>query len=241
MAAPPDAGEGFGAAPRPRPTRNVTGILLGVMLVVFCAVAVAAYTASLGHRRAVLVVTHSVDAGAVIHDGDLGEARLPPDPAVRTVAAGRRSQVVGRIAAVNLAPGMLLAESELATGPLADAAHAIVGLALKAGQFPTGLRPLDTVTVVETSPASSLGPLDAVVLVDGAKVTSTSAAADGQTTVISVLVPRTAAPTVAGGAARGQISLVLLGGPGGPGGSGGPGGPGGPGGSGGPGGPGGSG
>lgn len=210
----PDPADGFGPPPQPRPSRNVSGILLGVVIVVFCAVAVAAFTASIGHRRSVLVVTRSVNAGAVIHDSDLGEAHLPPDPALRTVAASRRALVVGRVAGVNLAPGTLLAESELATGPQADAAHAIVGLALKAGQFPTGLRPLDTVTVVETSPASSLGPPDAVVLIEGAQVTSTAIAADGQTTVISVLVPRPAAPAVAGGAARGQISLVLLGGSG---------------------------
>jgi hypothetical protein len=193
----------------------VAGILLGVVLVAFCAAGVAAFTASLGHRRAVLVVVRPVSAGAAIRDGDLGEARLAPDPALRTVPAGQRSRMVGRVASVNLVAGTLLAEAELATGPQVDAAHAIVGLALKAGQFPTGLRPLDTVTVVETSPPSSLGPVDAAVLVDAAQVTATAAAADGQTTIVSVLVPRTVAPTVAGAAARGQISLVLLGGTGG--------------------------
>jgi hypothetical protein len=208
---PPD---GFGPPPRPRPTRNVTSILLGAVLIVFCAVGAAAYTASIGHRRSVLVVARAVNAGAVIRDADLSEARLPPDPALRTIPARRRIQIVGRVAAVNLVPGTLLAEGALATGPLADANHAIVGLSLKAGQFPTGMRPLDFVTVVETSSASSLGPPDAAVLVDRAQVTSTSAATDGQTTVISVLVPRTVAPAVAGGAARGQISLVLLGGSG---------------------------
>jgi hypothetical protein len=110
-----------------------------------------------------------------------------------------------------LVPGTLLAEAELATGPQADATHAIVGLALKAGQLPIGLRTLDAVTVIETSPSSSLGPVDASVLVDNAQVTATSEAADGQTTIVSVLVPRAAAPGVAGAAARGEVSLVLLG------------------------------
>jgi hypothetical protein len=208
-AAPPI--DGFGPPPPPRPARNVAGILLGVVLVAFCAAGVAAFTASLGHRHAVLVVVRPVNAGAVIRDADLGEARVAPDPALRTVAAGQRGRIVGRTAGVNLVPGTLLAEAELATGPQVDGTHAIVGLALKAGQFPTGLRPLDSVTVVETSPPSGLGPADAAVLVDAAQVTATATAADGQTTIVSVLVPRTVAPSVAGAAARGQISLVLLG------------------------------
>ncbi|MDQ1364114.1 MAG: hypothetical protein QOF20_1325 [Acidimicrobiaceae bacterium] len=211
---PEAAHDGFGPPPRPRPARNVAGILLGVVLVAFCAAGVAAFTASLGHRRSVLVVVRPVNAGSVIRDADLGEARLAPDPALRTVAASGRGRIVGRIASVNLVPGTLLAEAELATGPQVDAAHAIVGLALKAGQFPTSVRPLDSVSVVETSPASSLGPADATVLVDNAQVTESAAAADGQTTIVSVLVPRNIAPTVAGAAAHGQISLVLLGGSG---------------------------
>jgi SAF domain len=214
---PGPAGDEFGPPPRPRPTRNVAGILLGAVLVLFCGAAVAAFTASIGHRRSVLVVVRPVSAGSVIQDADLGEARLPPDPALRTVAASERSRIVGRVAGVNLVAGTLVAEAELSSGPQADANHGIVGLALKAGQFPTGLRPLDLVTVVETSPASSAGPVDATVLVTDAQVTSTGVAADGQSTTVSVLVPRTAAPTVAGAAARGQISLVLLGGSGGPG------------------------
>jgi hypothetical protein len=200
------------------------------MLVAFCAVGVAAFTASLGHRRSVLVVARPVSAGAVIHDADLGEARLPADPALRTIPASQRRLFVGRIAGVNLVPGTLLAPGELATGPLVDAAHAVVGLALKAGQFPTQLHPLDVVTVVETSPPSSAGPADASILADNAQVTSTDLAADGQTTVVSILVPRSVAPVVAGAAARGEVSLVLLGaatsgsGSGGSGGSGGNGG-----------------
>ena len=205
----PPVADGFGPPPRPRPTRNVAGIALGVVLVAFCAVGVAAFTASIGHRRAVLVITRPVSAGSVIRDSDLGQARLPPDPSLRTVAASQRSRIVGRVAGVNLVPGTLLAEAELATGPPVDATHAIVGLALKAGQFPSGLHPLDAVTVVVTSPASSLGPAADAVVVDNAQVTAIEQAGDGQTTIVSVLVPRSVAATVAGAAARNQVSLVL--------------------------------
>ncbi len=207
---PPD---GFGPPPPPRPSRNVAGIMLGVVLVVFCAVGVAAFTASLGHRQSVLVVIRPISAGTVIQDADLGEARLARDPAVRSVAASRRREVVGQVAGVNLFPGTLLAPADLGAGPQADATHAVAGLALKAGQWPAGLRALDTVTVIAASSDSSAGAAASVVLVDSAQVTSISASGDGQTTLVSVLVPRSSAPDVASGAARGQISLVLVGHP----------------------------
>ena len=205
---------GFGPPPRPRPSRNLTGILAGGLLVVFCAAAVATYTARLGHRHAVLVVTRAVSAGAALTDADLGEVRLPADPALHPVAASQRSRVVGRVTSVNLAPGTLLADNELATGPQADRDHAVVGLALKSGQYPSGLRPLDRVLLVDTGPGVSTDTaLDTSILVDSAQVTATAVAGDGQTTIVSVLVPRTSAAVVVAAAARSRVSVVLLGGP----------------------------
>jgi flagella basal body P-ring formation protein FlgA len=181
------------------------------MLVLFCAAGVAAFTASIGHRHAVLVVIRPVSAGATITNADLGEAHLPRDAALRTVPATQRGSVVGRVAGVNLIPGTLLAAGELSTLPQVDATHAVVGLALKDGQLPSGLRPLDPVAVVQTSPATDVGAGQATVLVDDAQVMSVATAANGQTTTVGVIVPRSSAPTVANAAALGQVSVILLG------------------------------
>ncbi|MDP9074012.1 MAG: SAF domain-containing protein [Actinomycetota bacterium] len=217
--APPMAADGFGPPPPTRAARNVAGALLGALLIVFCAAAVAVYTARVGHRRAVLVVARPVSAGAVIQAADVGEVGVSADQALRTIPAAQRNLVVGRVAGVNLVVGTLLTVGQLATGPQSDANHAIVGLAVKAGQYPAALRAADRVLVVDTGRAGSAtqsggGPSDAIVLVDDARVTAVAPAPDGQTTMVSVLVPRGGAPAVAAAAARGAVSLILLGGSG---------------------------
>jgi hypothetical protein len=179
---------------------------------------VALYAANVGHRHAVLVVARPVKAGTAIRDADLGEARISNDPSIHTVAAGDRARVVGRVTAVNLIPGTLLSPGQLATGPRVDPGSAVVGLALKAGQFPAGLRPVDNVTLVRTTAPSDTSPSSATngsVLADRAQIFSVDQAADGQTTIVSVIVPSALAPTVASASARAEISVVLLGGAGG--------------------------
>jgi hypothetical protein len=217
-AAPQAVDGGFGARPTPRRSRNLAGALLGALLIVGCAAAVALYAANVGHRHAVLVVARPVKAGTAIRDADLGEARISNDPSIHTVAAGDRARVVGRVTAVNLIPGTLLSPGQLATGPRVDPGSAVVGLALKAGQFPAGLRPVDNVTLVRTTAPSDTSPSSATngsVLADRAQIFSVDQAADGQTTIVSVIVPSALAPTVASASARAEISVVLLGGAGG--------------------------
>jgi hypothetical protein len=219
--------DGFGRARGPRRNRNLTGALLGALLVVFCATAVGIYTANVGHRHPVLVVVRAVNAGTVIGNADLGEARISADPSVHAVPVSQRDRIVGRVAGVNLVPGTLVTTGQLARGPRLDAGQAVVGLALKAGQLPSGLRPLDPVMLVQTVGAGGTGVSgtgvsgtgvsgsgagsSGTVLVPQATVDSIEPSADGQTTVVSVMVANWAAAAVAGAGARGEVSVVLLG------------------------------
>ena len=210
---------GFGSPPPPRAARNVAGTLLGVLLIVLCAAGVGVYMYRVSHRHAVLVVARPVKAGAVIQSADVGRPSWPPTGAFRPCRPLQRDRIVGRTASANLAAGTLITNDELGSAPQADADHAIVGLALKAGQYPGGLRPLDRVMLVDagsgwgaqapSAPAST----NPNVLVTDAHVTSVDSAADGQTTVVSVLVPVRVAPAVAAAAAHGAVSVILVGGP----------------------------
>ena len=209
---------GFGSPPSPRAARNVAGALLGVLLIVLSAAGVAVYTSRASHRHAVLVIARPVKAGAVIQSADVGEARLAADRGIQTVPAGQRDRIIGRMASANLAAA-LITNDELGTGPQADADHAIVGLALKAGQYPGGLRPLDRIMLVDAGSgagaqaASAPAAANPNVLVADGRVTSVDSAADGQTTVVSVLVPVRVAPAVAAASAHGSVSVILVGGP----------------------------
>jgi hypothetical protein len=196
--------------------------LLGLLLIVFSAVAVALYAANVGHRRAVLVVTRSVRAGSVIKSADLGEIRISADPALHSIAASQRDRMAGKVAAVSLVPGELVTSEELASGPRLAAGQAVVGLSLRPGQFPAGLRPPDQVMVIDTGPtaesptsasSASATPFSPAIVVSRADVFSVDLAPDGQTTVVSIITSQSLAPAVTQAGARAGVSLVLLGGP----------------------------
>jgi len=203
----------------------VAGALVGVLVILVCAAGVALFTINAGHRRQVLVMARAVDAGTAIQPGDLTETRVASDSGVHVLAATARAQVVGRLAATNLVPGMLVSLDLLSNGSLVASGHAVVGLALKPGELPSRLRPLDQVMLVQTGAASSApatatadggaGAPSEIVLVARAQVFDVATAADGQTTIVSVVVTTDQAPVVASASARDQISVVLLGEPGG--------------------------
>ncbi len=182
------------------------------------------FTANAGHRRNVLVVARQVKAGTVIQADDVGETRVAADSSVHVVPAVDRSRVIGQVAAINLAPGTLISLDQLSAGPPLAASQAVVGLALKAAELPSNLQPSDHVMLVESvgtagagtsaesgTPAGS-APSSATVLVPNAQVVSVGQASDGQTTLVSVVVPSTTAPAVASASRAEQVSVVLVGG-----------------------------
>ncbi len=210
-----------GPGPPPRRPRNLAGAALGLLLVVFCATAVAVYGANAGHRKPVLLVVRSVRAGAPIEAVDIGEARVAADPSVHAMAVSERAGVIGRIAAVDLVSGTLLTRAQLATGPTVPPGSAVVGLNVRLGYAPTGLHPSDRVRLV-LAPAGVGAASDSVgqstgggtVLVSLARVFDVTATPDGQGEIVSVIVDAAGAPIVAADGARGQVSVVLLGGSG---------------------------
>jgi hypothetical protein len=219
---PIPSANGFGAPPPPpRRPRNLAGAAFGVLLVLFCATAVAVYTANAGHRRPVLVMLRTVHAGAAIAPADLGEARVAADGSVRAMPSSARARVVGRIAAVDLVRGALLISGELDAGPVVPAGSSVVGLNVKLGYAPAGLRPSARVRLVFTPTgasaadgASSGSSGSGSVLVAQARVFDIAATPDGQGQIVSVVVDDASAPALAAAGARGQVSVILLGGAG---------------------------
>lgn len=207
-------------APTLRRSRNLPGAVLGVLVVVVCALAVAALAASGTHRAEVLVVSRPIPAGSTIRPADLTTAGVAADAKVHAIGASEAPSVVGRVAGDNLAAGTLLVRGELAEGPAVPHGMTIVGLALKPGFLPTGLAAQETVSVISTPPGSTTDPSSdgrvsgatAGVLVGAATVYSVDSSPDGQSSLVSVEVPASSAPTVAEANAQGGVSLVLVGG-----------------------------
>jgi len=194
--------------------RNRSRMAAGALILVACTLAAVVIYGRIGDRRAVLVVAHGIDVGQTLQASDLRVVHVSADPGLRTIPASQRSQVLGRPAAVRLVPGTLLSPAEIGDGAALPEGMALVGAILKPGQFPLGLAPGDTVALV-AAPASGGGvavgadspaapPTATVVAVDR------SADATGNTTV-SLQLPATSAPLIAGAGAAGRLNLVVVG------------------------------
>ena len=210
---------GGARTPRPRPAsgrhRQTPLVVVGVLLVLGCALAFTDASAHLGSRQDVLVVAEPLAAGQVLTTGDLRSARVTTGGGLDAIPAAEESAVVGRAVAVPLVAGALLTSGEVGSASPVGGGSDVVAVALKAGGFPPDLAPGDRVQVVpvvssssgSTSGASSSGsPVAATVL------TVEAAPADSDSgTVFSLQVAKGDAEEVASLAAAGQAALVQLG------------------------------
>lgn len=211
-----------GGEARPAPARGAGRhrqlplVVVGVLLVLGCALAFTDASLHLGSREEVLVLAQPVAAGQVVTPADLRAARVSTGSGLDVVLSGAEPSVVGRRAAVTLVAGSLLSASEVGSAPPVGAGLDVVAVGLKAGAYPPALAPGDRVEVVPvTSPStggagsaatSSGTPIGATVLgVDAAPADSSNP------TVFSLQVKSGEAGEVASLAAAGQASLVEVG------------------------------
>jgi hypothetical protein len=188
-------------------------LLLGVLLVAGCALAFAMASVRLSGRQPVLELVRSVPAGHVLQSGDLQVVNVATDSNLALMPASSEPGVLGRPVALPLAGGTLLTEAELGAGRVPPSGSAVVGVALKAGQYPPELSPGDRVLVVtgagsDTGASSSAGAaptLDATVVGIQAAPADSSAA-----TVVSLQVSEADAASVAAAGSGGDVSLVLI-------------------------------
>ena len=189
-------------------------MVVGVLLVLGCALAFADASVHLGSREEVLVVAQPVAAGQVLTAADLRAARVSTGSGLDVVLVGGESSVIGRRAAVPLVAGSLLSATEVGAAPPVGSGSDEVAVGLKAGAFPPDLAPGDRVQVVPVASTSGGGagsvasgsPVDATVLaVDAAP------AGSGSPTVFSLQVASADADEVASLAAAGEASLIEVG------------------------------
>jgi hypothetical protein len=207
-------GRGFPIEPTRRLRRQNHGrIAVGVMIIVFCVLGTVSLYSSAGERVSVLSVHRWVAPGQRITAGDITTASVSTSSGLRTLPAGARSRTVGRIAAVGLVPGTLLAPEQVRDGPQVPTGMAVVGATLKAGQYPVGLGAGDEVELVETPAATSTASTVSPKERGRAQVLDLVASSDvpGATNVALVVGSDVAAAVAAAGAA-GDLSLVVVGG-----------------------------
>jgi len=206
--------------------RSVPHLVIGALLVVVCALGFALAAGSLDHRRVVLALARPVTAGHQLSGADLASVRVSAGAGVATIPAAARDSVVGRMVAVSLPAGALLARGEL--GPVSlPPGQAVVAVAVAPGQAPPGLAAGAHVALVRipatgaAAPAagsggSSAGGASASVSGPAASwsgvVAGVETVANAQATqVVSVQLAETDAVQVAA-LPTGQVDLALVGG-----------------------------
>jgi len=171
-----------------------------VALIVAClAVFISVYLKA-GGQESVLAMVRAVPQGQILTADDLTAVRVSVGSRIETVAAADATSVVGQRAAELLEPGSLLTADDLVARFAPPAGDAIVGIALKDGQFPaSGVAPGETVEVILTGlpgeQDSTTIPVstgaDPSTSAAAASAAATAAATDGEQTGTAgtILVP----------------------------------------------------
>jgi hypothetical protein len=119
---------------------------MAAALVVLAGIVVTWAVSSAGRRVQVVQVAQEVAAGTPIEAADLVTAAVAFEPGVEgLVPAASLDALLGRIAAIDLAPGVLLQRGMWRDGETLAEGERAVGAVLSAGRFPPGLAPGDLV------------------------------------------------------------------------------------------------
>jgi hypothetical protein len=195
---------------------TVKGLALAVICVVLGGLVTMVGVESFSVRHSVLVFAKPIPIGSTIGTSDITTARITSDPNLKSVPATDLSSVVGKVALVDLRAGTLVTLDELGTSDGFTAGQVLVGLALKAGQFPArGVSAGESVMIVATpggasgsstqgSSSTTASPTEAVVSEVGTMDPTSGI------TVIDVRVPTAAGVPLAQLAATGNVTLILL-------------------------------
>jgi len=197
---------------RRRHTIRVPQAGLAALSVLGFALAIGVLFSSAGDKHSVLAVARSVAGGDTVQAQDLKVVRVATDDGLATIPASKREEIVGQVATTNLVPGSLLARAQVAGRGHVDAGQAVVGMALKPGQFPSHLGPGDRVSVVQGAGGLTANDEGAGnVLVQNATVITVDKVEDStNTVVVSLRLAESAAARVASLASIGRVTLVLV-------------------------------
>jgi len=193
---------------------RVPELVVGVLVVVVFALGAVLWHLSAVDKSPALAVVGTVERGDEIAADDLRVVYVASDDPVARLDEAQMSEVVGRVAAVDLAPGTLISRSLVAERPTVAPNEGVVGLALEPGGYPAmGVSPGDRVNVVRTvDPAvtaadSGDGP-EVVIARDATVFAVEDLPSDRR--LISILAAEGAAEAVAAAAGSGSLRLVLV-------------------------------
>ncbi|MFF8934869.1 hypothetical protein ACF08O_09115 [Streptomyces paradoxus] len=231
------AGAGRSAAPAqpsvgdrlPTPPRERKPALaaLAVLLILVGALGATMLVLQAGDRIEVVKVTQAIPAGGSVNTSNTASVMVAKDDSIHYVEWSQLDQLK-KLKAVNAIPAGVVAVGEMFGDEAGVAAgKATVGLSLKAGQYPTGIKQGDTVAAYRVSSAtgssnsnsnsSSSSASSSSVIVDNARVTYVPGAKDSGDELVSstnlavtLTVDSDKAADLAQAASNGEVALVQV-------------------------------
>ena len=156
---------------------------------------------------AVLVIKDPVQRGQIIQQQDLAEMEIVGGQS-NGIPVDRTSEVVGKVAAVDLPAGAMLTDTSLDAHTTVPEGESLVGLSLEASQLPaTELRSGDKIRIVATPLQQGEIPKEAPPTIE-AVIYSTSTDARTGEQLLTVAVPSQIAPDLAAWAATNRIAVI---------------------------------
>jgi len=190
--------------------RRVSWVMLGLLLTAGACLAFLATLASRGERVSLVAASHDLQPGRPITLSDLRTVTINADAELKSVAAERAEDLVGRVPAVPLAAGTLLNGDLFVGGSAVEAGQTVVGADLRPGEIPGGdLRSGDRVALIQISPPNATESGDAEVLTIGT-VYSVDHAKDTGDVIVAVRVPLDRGAAVANAAGQKRLRLTLV-------------------------------
>lgn len=217
-------GERLPVAPRERKPALAA---LAVLLILVGALGATVIVMRAGNKISVVEVTTQIASGEPIPESAIHEVMISDGSGVNFIKWGQRGDLTQHYrAATNLTPGSLLVNSMITKSDQAlQPGKSVVGLSLKDGQFPNGLKAGDTVAAyrvgntvgTSSSGRSSTGdnsansPLinDHLIIKTIESGASSSLSGSGNTPV-TVLVDTADAANLTIAASANQVALVLV-------------------------------
>lgn len=194
---------------------------LAVLLILIGALGATVLVLRAGERIEVVRISADVPAGKSVTDASMSSVMVADDPAVNYVRWEQRSALKQLKAKTTLVKGTIAIGQMFSEAAGLPEGKAFVGLSLKAGQYPAGLKVGDHVSAyrVGSDGAKTTGPgaggADAnTLLVRDAKVNDVFSGDSGSigsgNLPVTVMVNTTEIASLTQAAAAGQVALVLI-------------------------------
>lgn len=154
-------------------------------------------------RREVVMIVAPVEAGDPITAAALGSTMVAIDSSsTQLFSASQRAELVGKIAAIDLAPGDLLGPSLISTGPSVPDGWLEIGGLLRAGRYPVSLSVGDQLLAL---------PMDGADVTPVAVLVVESSVGDDRALMVVLAAAPESAAQVAQWAASDDLVLVRVG------------------------------